>query len=137
MRLAWNVRAAGGLRTAPAVRGRTPWLMPRRALLPVVGSVTAPTAVLIRPDGYVAWVGEEQTSGSSTRSPPGSDHPPQIEAEDARPDATLAQLAARGIEAGEPVAEGGGRKATVTDPEGSTSAPSWETGGLESPWRPT
>jgi 3-(3-hydroxy-phenyl)propionate hydroxylase len=26
--------------------------------LPVLGSVTAPTAVLIRPDGYVAWVGE-------------------------------------------------------------------------------
>jgi 2-polyprenyl-6-methoxyphenol hydroxylase-like FAD-dependent oxidoreductase len=28
--------------------------------LPVVGEVTAPTAVLIRPDGHVAWVGEEQ-----------------------------------------------------------------------------
>lgn len=26
--------------------------------LPVIGAVTAPTAVLIRPDGYVAWVGE-------------------------------------------------------------------------------
>ena len=26
--------------------------------LPVLGGVTAPTAVLIRPDGYVAWVGE-------------------------------------------------------------------------------
>jgi 2-polyprenyl-6-methoxyphenol hydroxylase-like FAD-dependent oxidoreductase len=26
--------------------------------LPVLGEVTAPTAVLIRPDGYVAWVGE-------------------------------------------------------------------------------
>jgi 3-(3-hydroxy-phenyl)propionate hydroxylase len=26
--------------------------------LPVVGAVTAPTSVLIRPDGYVAWVGE-------------------------------------------------------------------------------
>jgi hypothetical protein len=24
--------------------------------LPVIGAVTAPTAVLIRPDGYVAWV---------------------------------------------------------------------------------
>jgi len=24
---------------------------------PVLGAVTAPTAVLIRPDGYVAWVG--------------------------------------------------------------------------------
>jgi 3-(3-hydroxy-phenyl)propionate hydroxylase len=29
-----------------------PWV------LPVLGTVTAPTAVLIRPDGYVAWVGE-------------------------------------------------------------------------------
>jgi 3-(3-hydroxy-phenyl)propionate hydroxylase len=26
--------------------------------LPVIGAVAAPTAVLIRPDGYVAWVGE-------------------------------------------------------------------------------
>jgi 3-(3-hydroxy-phenyl)propionate hydroxylase len=26
--------------------------------LPVLGAVSAPTAVLIRPDGYVAWVGE-------------------------------------------------------------------------------
>jgi hypothetical protein len=25
--------------------------------LPVIGEVTAPAAVLIRPDGYVAWVG--------------------------------------------------------------------------------
>jgi hypothetical protein len=30
----------------------------RRWELPVLGAVTAPTAVLIRPDGYVAWVGE-------------------------------------------------------------------------------
>jgi 3-(3-hydroxy-phenyl)propionate hydroxylase len=27
--------------------------------LPALGEVTAPTAVLIRPDGYVAWVGED------------------------------------------------------------------------------
>ena len=26
--------------------------------LPVLGAVTAPTAVLIRPDGYVAWIGD-------------------------------------------------------------------------------
>jgi len=31
--------------------------------LPVLGAVTAPTAVLIRPDGYVAWVGEGTEQG--------------------------------------------------------------------------
>lgn len=31
--------------------------------LPVLGAVTAPTAVLIRPDGYVAWVGEGRYAG--------------------------------------------------------------------------
>ncbi len=31
--------------------------------LPVIGSVTAPTAVLIRPDGYVGWVGEQTQVG--------------------------------------------------------------------------
>ena len=31
--------------------------------LPALGAVTAPTAVLIRPDGYVAWVGEPQELG--------------------------------------------------------------------------
>ncbi len=34
-----------------------PWL------LPVFGEVSAPTAVLIRPDGYVAWVGEGSQEG--------------------------------------------------------------------------
>ncbi len=31
--------------------------------LPVIGTVAVPTAVLIRPDGYVAWVGEEDEAG--------------------------------------------------------------------------
>ncbi len=31
--------------------------------LPAIGPVTAPTAVLIRPDGYVAWVGEGSQLG--------------------------------------------------------------------------
>ena len=31
--------------------------------LPVIGEVTAPSAVLIRPDGYVAWVAQGQSAG--------------------------------------------------------------------------
>jgi 2-polyprenyl-6-methoxyphenol hydroxylase-like FAD-dependent oxidoreductase len=31
--------------------------------LPLVGAVTAPTAVLVRPDGHVAWVGEQSDAG--------------------------------------------------------------------------
>ena len=33
--------------------------------LPVIGEVDAPTAVLVRPDGYVAWVGERTDAGLS------------------------------------------------------------------------
>ena len=55
-----NLGAAGGLDI-------TPWEDRVRLVdaqhvgrweLPVLGAVTAPTAVLIRPDGHVAWVGE-------------------------------------------------------------------------------
>jgi hypothetical protein len=35
--------------------------------LPVLGAVAAPTAVLIRPDGYVPWVGDSPGWGSLTR----------------------------------------------------------------------
>ena len=36
----------------------------RRAVdCPSLGEVTAPEAVLIRPDGHVAWVGEGTTEG--------------------------------------------------------------------------
>jgi len=31
--------------------------------LPVLGTVSAPTAVLVRPDGHVAWVGEQSQDG--------------------------------------------------------------------------
>jgi 3-(3-hydroxy-phenyl)propionate hydroxylase len=31
--------------------------------LPAIGAVTAPTALLIRPDGYVAWVGDQTDRG--------------------------------------------------------------------------
>jgi hypothetical protein len=31
--------------------------------LPAIGVVTAPSAVLVRPDGYVAWVGERNQEG--------------------------------------------------------------------------
>jgi hypothetical protein len=52
--------------------GITPWADRVRLIdaeydglweLPVLGEVTAPTAVLIRPDGYVAWVGAPADPG--------------------------------------------------------------------------
>jgi hypothetical protein len=36
--------------------------------LPVLGEVSPPTAVLIRPDGYVAWVGEHSSRAGLTES---------------------------------------------------------------------
>jgi hypothetical protein len=35
--------------------------------LPVIGAVPAPSAMLIRPDGYVAWVGERTQEGLRDR----------------------------------------------------------------------
>ncbi|GGO91056.1 hypothetical protein GCM10011584_24230 [Nocardioides phosphati] len=72
------VRAYELLRPARPVLldlGATPDLAPRAGVelhhaaydgewvLPVVGEVSAPTAVLIRPDGHVAWVGEGSEDG--------------------------------------------------------------------------
>ncbi|HTT41316.1 MAG TPA: hypothetical protein VMH32_26970 [Burkholderiales bacterium] len=36
---------------------------PRTWELPALGTVTAPAAVLVPPDGYVAWVGDETQIG--------------------------------------------------------------------------
>ena len=56
----------------PAGLGITPWAERVRVIdarftgawrLPVLGEVTPPTAVLIRPDGYVAWVGQGTDRG--------------------------------------------------------------------------
>jgi 2-polyprenyl-6-methoxyphenol hydroxylase-like FAD-dependent oxidoreductase len=60
-----NLGDPGGFDTAPwadrveliDVEYAGPWE------LPVLGPVTAPTAVLIRPDGYVAWVGDRTHLG--------------------------------------------------------------------------
>ena len=45
--------------------------------LPLLGDVAAPAAVLVRPDGHVAWVGDQRRWGSRTRSRPGSGPPDQ------------------------------------------------------------
>jgi hypothetical protein len=56
----------------PSDLGITPWTQrvqvidaryPGQWELPVIGPVAAPHAVLIRPDGYVAWVGDGTTGG--------------------------------------------------------------------------
>jgi 3-(3-hydroxy-phenyl)propionate hydroxylase len=48
---------AGALPGALAARYEGAWE------LPVIGTVAAPAAVLIRPDGYVAWVGDGSDRG--------------------------------------------------------------------------
>ena len=48
---------------------------PARGSFRRLGAVAAPAAVLIRPDGYVAWVGDQPSWGSLTLSPRGSDRP--------------------------------------------------------------
>jgi 2-polyprenyl-6-methoxyphenol hydroxylase-like FAD-dependent oxidoreductase len=53
--------------------------------LPVFGEVTAPTAVLIRPDGYVAWVGEQLSQAGLTDALTTWFGPPQLPAPDAVP----------------------------------------------------
>jgi 3-(3-hydroxy-phenyl)propionate hydroxylase len=59
---------------APGAVDVTPWTERVRLVdaeyagswdLPVVGTVSAPDAVLIRPDGYVAWAGEADRRGLS------------------------------------------------------------------------
>ena len=56
----------------PGAPGITPWADRIQLIdatytgtwqLPVLGAVTAPTAVLIRPDGHVAWVGQGTNLG--------------------------------------------------------------------------
>ena len=60
-----NLGEPGALDIAPWA-ARVPRLDARYAgpwELPVLGAVAAPTAVLIRPDGYVAWVGDGSDQG--------------------------------------------------------------------------
>ena len=60
-----NLGDPGGLDIAPWI-GRVQLVDASYAgtwELPVLGAVSAPTAVLVRPDGHVAWVGEGTDSG--------------------------------------------------------------------------
>jgi len=52
-----DVTAWGDRITAVTAEYSGPWE------LPVVGPVSAPTALLVRPDGYVAWVGQDGDAG--------------------------------------------------------------------------
>lgn len=51
-------RWAGRVQFLDGVRTSGPWD------LPVIGLVSPPSAVLVRPDGYVAWVGERSWDGA-------------------------------------------------------------------------
>ena len=42
---------------------REPPVVPALDVAPVLGEVPAPSAVLVRPDGHVAWVGTSTTEG--------------------------------------------------------------------------
>ncbi len=58
--------AGGGDGAAAPWAGRVQIVDARHAgdwVLPVLGTVPAPSAVLVRPDGYVAWVGEGSDAG--------------------------------------------------------------------------
>ena len=60
-----NLSAPGTVDIAPW-RDRVQFMDARFAgewELPVLGAVSAPSAVLVRPDGYVAWVGDGSTAG--------------------------------------------------------------------------
>ena len=69
-----RLRGAGEVKEVSALGGLdiTPWADRVQLIdatyggtweLPAIGAVTAPTAVLIRPDGYVAWVGDLTEQG--------------------------------------------------------------------------
>ena len=73
--------------------------------LPALGAVTAPTAVLIRPDGYVAGWETGPSRGSPTRSPPGSDRPLRRSA----PASRIDLLRAHGCRAGRGRRQAGAR----------------------------
>jgi 3-(3-hydroxy-phenyl)propionate hydroxylase len=60
-----NFGEPGGFDISPWAN-RVPWIDAKYVgtwELPAIGAVTAPGAVLVRPDGYVAWVGDATRAG--------------------------------------------------------------------------